>query len=54
VGKLRDLGFKMPGNPKIDPALYLGGKIKDFDSHGKVLCKFRVRRSDGRRTGWRL
>jgi hypothetical protein len=40
MGKLRGLGFKMAGNPEIKPALDLGGQIKDFDSHGKVLCKF--------------
>jgi hypothetical protein len=51
MGKLRGLGFKMAGNAKVEPVLDLSGQIKDFDSHGKVLCKFRTRRSNGRRAG---
>jgi hypothetical protein len=34
VGKFRSLGRKMAGNALVDPALDLGGQIKDFDRHG--------------------
>ena len=31
--EFRGLGFEMAGHLKIEPALHLGGQIKDFDSH---------------------
>jgi hypothetical protein len=39
MGQLRGLRGKVPGHAFVEPALDLGGQIKDLDSHGKVLFK---------------
>jgi hypothetical protein len=33
----------MTGDPDIEPAMELGGQIKQFDSHNAVLFKVRIR-----------
>jgi hypothetical protein len=37
--ELRGLGCKMAGDALVEPALDLGGQIKNFDGHGVVLFK---------------
>jgi hypothetical protein len=36
------------GNPGIEPALDLLGKVKNLDRHGEILCKSAGPRSIGR------
>jgi hypothetical protein len=50
MGKFRSLRRKVTGNALVDPALDLGGQIKDFDSHGGVLFKSGGKRPIGRQT----
>jgi hypothetical protein len=45
VGKFRSLRGKVAGYALVDPALDLGGQIKDFDRHGSSPLQVR---------GWRL
>jgi hypothetical protein len=52
MGKFRSLRCKVAGDALVDPALDLGGQIKDFDSHGGVLFKSGANgRSAGKPTG---
>ena len=37
--ELFSLRGKMTGDAHVDPALELGGQIKELDGHGKILCK---------------
>ena len=39
MGEFRGLGCKVTGDALVEPAMDLCGQIKDFDRHGKVLCK---------------
>jgi hypothetical protein len=41
VGKFRSLGCKVAGDALVDPALDLGGEVKDFDRHGGSPLKVR-------------
>jgi hypothetical protein len=45
MGKFRSLSCKVAGNALVDPALDLGGEVKDFDRHGGSPLQVR---------GWRL
>jgi len=38
MAKFRGLRGKVARHALVDPALDLCGEIKDFDSHGGVLC----------------
>jgi hypothetical protein len=48
VGKFRSLRRKVAGDALVDPAVDLGGQIKDFDRHGGSPLQVRGRRLIGR------
>jgi hypothetical protein len=54
VGKFRSLGCKVAGDALVDPALDLGGQVKDFGRHGGSPLEVRGRRLIGRQTTGRL
>jgi hypothetical protein len=39
VAELGSLGLKVTGDADVEPAMELGGQIKQFDSHSLVLFK---------------